>query len=86
MSNPFDEISAKLDMVLSRIDAIESKSNHKPKRIGLSEFCRVQGISRPTCYSWAAKGLIELEKIGGRRFVAEDSIGIVKKFQRKEQA
>lgn len=84
MSNPFQELNEKLDKVLNRIDAIESKSNAKPKRISLPEFCQRQGISRVTAYAWHNKGLIELEKIGGRRFILEDSVSISKKYQRKE--
>lgn len=84
MSNPFEEISQKLDTVLNRISALESRSK-APSKILLSDFCRDQQISRPTCYAWAQRGLIKMEKIGGRNFIDATSVKI-KKYQREPVA
>jgi hypothetical protein len=85
MQNPFDEISQKLDTLLIRISDLEKSRSNPPRKILLSEFCRDQNISRPTAYAWAEKGLIKMEKVGGRNFVPSESIAY-KKYQRKEIA
>lgn len=82
MANPFDEISQKLDTVLTRLSDLE-KSRQAPTKILLSDFCRGQGITRPTAYAWADKGLIRMEKVGGRNFIPIDSVTITKKYERK---
>lgn len=85
MENPFVEISQKLDSVLKRLDAIE-QTKHAPTRVPFTDFCQERNITRPTAYAWADRGLIQLEKIGGRQYVKADSITITNKYQRKEQA
>ena len=86
MENPFIEISQKLDTVLVRLAQLEQAKSSTPERISFADFCKTFQISRPTGYAWADRGLIRLEKIGGRNFVPSDSITISKKYQRKELA
>jgi hypothetical protein len=83
MSNPFEEITRKLDTVLSRLASLEQKSTPLPTRIPLKDFCREYGISRVTAYAWNTRGLISLEKVSGRQYVRRDTISLVKKYQRE---
>jgi hypothetical protein len=77
MSTTFEDIAQKLDKVLQvnreLLSAIERRGV-TPYRVPFSEFCKEQNISRPTGYSWADKGLIRMEKIGGRQYVSTESI------------
>jgi hypothetical protein len=85
MQNPFEEICQKLDAVLTRIDQLEKVKSSVPSRISFSDFCKDYDITRPTGYAWADRGLIRIEKIGGRNFIPTDSISIhSKKYHRKE--
>lgn len=85
MANILDEIYQKLDSVLIRIDQLEKAKSSVPNRISFSDFCKDYGITRPTGYAWADRGLIRMEKIGGRNFIPTDSISIhSKKYSRKE--
>lgn len=83
MSNPFEEISQKLDTLISRIDQIQKTTQPAPTRQSLPDFCRSYGISRPTAVAWAGKKLIQIEKIEGRNFVKTDSVTVTKKYQRR---
>lgn len=84
MSNPFQELSEKLDLILQRVEHLETGEKH-PQRIPFPDFCAERGISRPTGYSWAERGLIKLEKIQGRQFVLSNSITVAKKYQRQPE-
>jgi len=81
--NPFEALNTKLDFIVAQIAAIKMQViTHDPDRkIPFKEFCQEHSISRPTGYSWAAKKLIEMQKIGGRQYVLASSIQ-VKKYQR----
>jgi hypothetical protein len=79
MSNPFEEINQKLDRVL---EAVGKGPSQAPILIPFSEFCKDRGISRQTGYAWDDRGLIKLEKVGGRQFVLADSVSV----RRKETA
>lgn len=69
------------------ISAIKTSGIAAPvKRIPFPDYCKQENITRPTGYKRAEKGLIELEKIGGRQYVRVDSITLVKKYQREPQA
>lgn len=69
-------IESKMDSILTRLD-----QRQEDTAITLPEFCKEKKISRPTAYSWADRGLITLEKRGGRQFVIEDRSA--KKYQRE---
>lgn len=84
MHNPFEEINTKLDQILlvnNRI--LLSLENPARKKIKLNDFCKEHEITRPTAYAWRDRGLIKIEKVGGRNFVLTDSIAVEKKYQRK---
>ena len=77
-----EDLSKKIDIILSQLAELKRPS---PTRISFSDFCKDYGITRPTGYAWAERGLIKLEKIGGRNFVPIDSISInSRKYQRTE--
>lgn len=81
--NPFQILSDKLDYIISRLDGILESPISKPSLMSLPAFCKKEGISRVTCYSWAQKGILKLTKIGGRQFVELDSIvPEMKKYRR----
>lgn len=73
----------KLDAVLKEVESLKT-FKQPPQRIPLVDFCKQRQISRPTCYSWSEKGLIQLEKIGGRQFVKADSVTVVNKYERQK--
>lgn len=76
-----------LQAVLERLDSMtELGSSKSSKKIPFSEFCKQENIARTTCYNWAERGLIKLEKIGGRQYVLSDSISVTKKYQREPVA
>lgn len=84
LGNPFEILSQKLDLLLLRMADLEKKATAPaPSRIPLKQFCREYDISRVSAYSWAQRGLIELEKVAGRQFVKVGSVKVVKKFQRE---
>jgi hypothetical protein len=87
MANILDELNENLSLALKRIDQLEKVKLSVPERIPFPEFCKQASITRPTGYHWAQRGLIRMEKIGGRNFVLADSISIQsKKYFRKEAA
>jgi len=87
MGNILDELSSNLATALKRIDQLEKAKLSVPERIPFPEFCKEANITRPTAYHWHERGLIRIEKIGGRNFVLADSISIQsKKYFRKEAA
>ena len=87
MANILDELTENLAVALKRIDQLEKVKLSVPQRIPFPDFCREANITRPTGYHWAERGLIRMEKIGGRNFVLADSISInSKKYFRKEVA
>lgn len=84
MENPFDQLNQKLDTLIKRVESIEGIKK-APSKIPFKDFCEQRNISRVTGYAWDKRGLIKLEKMGGRQYVASDSIIIENKYQRKEQ-
>ena len=85
--NILDELSQNLATAIKRIDQLEKTKLSVPERIPFPEFCKQASITRPTGYHWAQRGLIRMEKIGGRNFVLADSISIQsKKYFRKGAA
>ncbi len=77
-------------IILEKLNSIQQeienlKGRPAPTRIALKDFCQERGISRPTAYSWDQKGLIQMEKIGGRQFVALNSISVTSRYERKAQ-
>jgi len=87
MANILDQITESLTLVHSRLEALESIKLSVPERLSFPDFCKRAKISRPTAYAWAAKKLIQVEKIGGRNFVLVHSISVdSKKYFRKETA
>jgi hypothetical protein len=83
MANVLDEISEKLDTLIKEWSDFKRKEI-QPSIIPLPEFCKNNNISRPTAYAWHERGLIKLEKKGGRQYVLADSVA-VKKYQREPQ-
>jgi hypothetical protein len=85
MYNPFEEIITKLDEIILTNNKIllllNSPTEHK--KIPFSIFCKENHITRQTGYAWRDRGLIKVEKIGGRNYVLTDSIQVDKKWQRK---
>lgn len=80
-----ETVDQKLDRILSEITSMKS-TEHAPRRIPFPEFCKQYGITRPTLYSWNDRGLVQIEKVGGRNYIKADSVSIIKKYQRKENA
>lgn len=86
MQNPFEEIITKLDELITICNRILLLlGNPVKQKIPFKEFCKEYEISRPTAYAWHDKGLIKIEKIGGRNYVLIDSISVTKKYQRKNE-
>ncbi len=87
MANILDQLSDNLTLALKRIEQLEKVKLSVPERIPFPEFCKEANITRPTAYHWHERGLIRIEKIGGRNFVLADSISLKsKKYFRKETA
>jgi len=85
MANILDELTENLSSALKRIEALEAGKLSVPDRLSFPDFCKRAEITRPTAYAWAAKKLIQVEKIGGRNFVLVHSISVnSKKYFRKE--
>jgi hypothetical protein len=82
MSNPFELITQKLDTLLLEVESIKRARTDVPNFLPLSEYCIREGVTRPTCYNRAARGLIQLQKFGGRQYVKIDSIQAVGKYHR----
>jgi Mor family transcriptional regulator len=79
MGNILDDLTENLTLALKRIEQLEKVKLSVPERIPFPEFLKQEGITRPTGYKWAQRGLIRMEKIGGRNFVLADSISIQSK-------
>lgn len=73
-------ILEKLNSIEKRLDGLQ---NPRPSKTAFPDFCKEKNISRPTGYAWADKGLIRLEKIGGRQYVLLDSVAVTNKYERK---
>lgn len=87
MANILDELNENISLALKRIEQLEKVKLSVPERIPFTDFLKEAKISRPTGYHWANRGLIRIEKIGGRNFVLADSISVnSKKYFRKEAA
>lgn len=70
---------SKMDLILKEVRDLKAeiedlKGRPAPTRIPLKEFCTERNISRPTAYSWHERGLIQLEKVGGRQYINVKSI------------
>lgn len=72
----------KLNSVLQEIETLKS-GRPAPTRIPLKDFCSERNISRPTAYAWNERGLIRMERVGGRQFIALNSITVTNKYQRE---
>lgn len=83
MSNPFEEINSKLDVLIEEVAKLKGAAKPTPLKITFTEFCRINNITRQTGYSWASRGLIKIEKVGSRNFVPLDSVKVTKKYQRE---
>jgi hypothetical protein len=75
-------ILEKLNTVLQELETLKS-GRPAPTRIPLKDFCQERNITRPTAYAWDQRGLIKMERVGGRQFVNLSSITVTKKFERK---
>ena len=81
-------VLAKLESLNKDVQSLTSEVNSLRKQLQSGEnektpfhvFCREHDISRPTGYAWADRGLIKLEKIGGRQYVTSSSLPA--KYQR----
>lgn len=84
--NPFEVLERKLDAVLESNEKVlqaVSVNGSATKRIPFKDFCKEHKISRVTGYAWDKRGLIKVEKIGGRNFVLSNSISVsATKYQR----
>lgn len=77
MQNPFEELNTKIDEILAiNHRLLEALKNPTQQKISFKDFCTQYKISRPTAYSWNERGLIRIEKVGGRNYVLIDSISI----------
>ncbi len=90
MENPFELLNQKLDKLLEMhtriihaIDQALSSQAVSYNRIPLNQFCKEFQISRPTVYAWGMRGLIKIEKVGGRCYVLSNSIAVEKKYQHR---
>jgi hypothetical protein len=81
--NILDELLQQVQQLHKKVDVLQDQIVNKPTRLTFTEYCRREGITRPTGYKRAELGLIELEKIGGRQYVVADTIQNVKKYQRQ---
>ena len=80
----------KLDLILTKIKDLEAEiktlkdgDRPAPTRIPLKEFCTERNISRPTAYAWHERGLIQMERVGGRQYINTKSITVApKRYQR----
>jgi predicted site-specific integrase-resolvase len=77
----FEDLKADLISTLkSEVSQLNTKS--ASGRVATSEYCRQNSITRHTLYRWRKRGLIQVEKIGGKHYVILDS-GDRKKYQRE---
>lgn len=88
LEKQFGELNAKLDLLLTKNAALESQLLHggAPEREPMKSFCQRHGISRVTAYAWNDRGLIKLEKVGGRQFVVASTLPAPQKFMRSPAA
>lgn len=54
-----------------------------PRHTPLNDFAGKVDTCRRTIYNWAEKGIVDLERIGGRVYVVNDSVKVSGKYQRK---
>lgn len=85
MSNILDEIRQEVLSIKEILQKQSQATNSLPAKMTFKNYCEQESISRPTAYARASKGLIELQKVGGKNYVLLDSIQLAKKYQRKEQ-
>lgn len=72
-----------LKALRQQVTELQKMGGVQPKeKIPLPDFCREFDVTRPTPFSWNKRGLITMEKLGGRWYVLRDSISIQRKYQR----
>lgn len=77
-------ILQKLDSIQQELEKLQGRP--APTRIPLKDFCQERNITRPTAYAWNERGLIKMERVGGRQFVNLASITVTaRKYERKPQ-
>ena len=76
-SNPFEEITARLDALAVDVRALKSRTNEKPerkRRVGLSEAAQYVGLAERTMYKKCHFRQVPHGKVGGRLFFDLDQL------------
>lgn len=70
MTNPFDEITARLDALALEVHALKGHKNEKPADEigGMDLAVEVTGLARRTLYKRTHKRTIPHRRVGGRLF------------------
>lgn len=79
-ANRLDQLEQKVDSILN---CVQPQQRTDDAAVPFPVFCKRQGISRVTGYAWRDRGLIVMERRGGRQFVVEDKSA--KRYQRARQ-
>jgi hypothetical protein len=75
MSNPFEEITARLTSIENRlIDLSLPKEDVDLKYLSREEVCTILRVSMPTLNTYTKKGIIKGSKIGSRMLYLEADI------------
>jgi excisionase family DNA binding protein len=77
MTNPFDEITARLDALAVDVRALKARTNEKPdrkRRVGLSEAAQYCGYANRTMYKKTHRREVPHSKVGGRLFFDLDQL------------
>ncbi|MEJ7646470.1 MAG: hypothetical protein WKF87_17870 [Chryseolinea sp.] len=79
-----ESLTLKVDVMAGTVKWIKDHMTEKlPDKTPFNQFCKDHHITRPTGYAWADRGIIQIEKIGGRLFVIRSSVAPnASKYQR----
>lgn len=85
MTNPFEELSAKLDRISDELSKLVDQVNtgstkNQSKLIPESEMIKMLGISRTTSIDWRRRKLLPYKRIGSRIYYVESDV--IKAMQR----
>ena len=69
-----DLVSKAIACEVSKYAAQMRDKQPKKKFLTYKEVCDMFGINNGTLRNWAAKGLLKIINIGGRRYISADSI------------
>jgi excisionase family DNA binding protein len=85
MSNPFEELTVKIDRVISILEqsapapsgVIQIPDKERP--MSTEEACKYLGITRQTLNHWRRKGIVTSNRMGGKLFFKRSELDLAMK-------